>query len=142
MPGPFPEDLPDPGIEAASLMSPALAEFFSTSAIWEGRSLSTEVYWVTQPKKTGICLDQSFPAASGVKNPPAKQETPVQSLGGEDPLDREVATHCSILAWKMLYRGAWWATVRGVAGLDTTEATEQQQQQLTGSVWIRAQTKS
>ena len=103
LPGPFPEDLPDPGIEAASLMSPALAELVSASASWEARSLSTEVCWVTQPKKTGICLDQGFPAGSGVKDPPAKQQTPVQSLGGEDPLDREVATHSSILAWKMLW---------------------------------------
>ena len=35
-----------------------------------------------------------------VKNPPAKQETQVQSLGGEDPLEKEMATHSSILAWK------------------------------------------
>ena len=33
-----------------------------------------------------------------VKNLPAKQETQVQSLGGEDPLEKETATHSSILA--------------------------------------------
>ena len=33
-----------------------------------------------------------------VKNPPAKQETWIQSLGGEDPLEEEMATHSSILA--------------------------------------------
>ena len=33
------------------------------------------------------------------KNPPAKQETQVQFLGWEDPLEREMATHASILAW-------------------------------------------
>jgi len=36
-----------------------------------------------------------------VKNPPAKQETWVQSLGGDDVLEREMATHFSILAWKI-----------------------------------------
>ena len=34
-----------------------------------------------------------------VKNLPAMQETWVQSLGQEDPLEKEVATHSSILAW-------------------------------------------
>ena len=36
-----------------------------------------------------------------VKNPPAKQETQVQSLGQEDPLEKEIATHSSILAWEI-----------------------------------------
>ena len=36
-----------------------------------------------------------------VKNPPAMQETQVQSLGGEDPLEKEMAAHSSILAWKI-----------------------------------------
>ena len=36
-----------------------------------------------------------------VKNPPAMQETWVQSLGQEDPLEKEMATHSSILAWKI-----------------------------------------
>ena len=35
-----------------------------------------------------------------VKNLPAMQETQVQSLGQEDPLEKEMATHSSILAWK------------------------------------------
>ena len=39
----------------------------------------------------------------------------VQSLGQEDPLDKGMATHTSILAW--------WATVHKVAELDTTEVT-------------------
>ena len=37
--------------------------------------------------------------AQMVKNLPAMQETPVPSLGREDPLEKEVATHSSILAW-------------------------------------------
>ena len=36
-----------------------------------------------------------------VKNPPARQETQVQSLGWKDPLDKEMATHSSILAWRV-----------------------------------------
>ena len=36
-----------------------------------------------------------------VKNPPAKQETWVSSLDGEDPLEQEMATHSSILAWEI-----------------------------------------
>ena len=36
-----------------------------------------------------------------VKNPPAMQKTPVQSLGQEDPLEEGMATHSSILAWRI-----------------------------------------
>ena len=35
-----------------------------------------------------------------VKSLPAMQETWIRSLGGEDPLEKEMATHSSILAWK------------------------------------------
>ena len=38
-----------------------------------------------------------------VKYPPAMQETKVQSLGEEDPLEKGIATHCSILAWRILW---------------------------------------
>ena len=36
-----------------------------------------------------------------VENPPAMQETQVQSLGQEDPLEEEMVTHSSILAWEI-----------------------------------------
>ena len=39
--------------------------------------------------------------AQTVKNPPAVQETQVQSLGREDPLEKEMGTHSSILAWRI-----------------------------------------
>ena len=39
--------------------------------------------------------------AQTVKNPPAMQETRVRSLGWEDPLEKEMATHASIVAWKI-----------------------------------------
>ena len=40
-------------------------------------------------------------AAQTVKNPPAIQEIQVQSLGWEDPLEKEMASHFSILAWRI-----------------------------------------
>ena len=53
--------------------------------------------------------------AQMVKNPPAMWETWVQSLGWEDPLEEDTATHSSILAWRShMDRGAWRATVHGV----------------------------
>ena len=39
--------------------------------------------------------------AQMVKNMPAMQETHVQSLGWEDPLEKEMATQCSTLAWRI-----------------------------------------
>ena len=36
-----------------------------------------------------------------IKNLPAVQETQVQSLGQEDPLEKGMATHCSTLAWRI-----------------------------------------
>ena len=51
-----------------------------------------------------------------VKNPPAMQETWVQALGWEDSLEEDMATHASVLAWRIpMDRGAWQATVHGVA---------------------------
>ena len=47
-----------------------------------------------------------------VKNPPAMKEMLVLSLDWEDPLKEGMATHSSILAWRIsVDRGAWWATV-------------------------------
>ena len=42
-----------------------------------------------------------FPVAHMVKCLPAMRETRVQSLGWEDPLEKEMATHSSTLAWKI-----------------------------------------
>ena len=62
-----------------------------------------------------------------VKNPPAKQETQVQSLDWEDPLKKGMAIHSSILAQKIL----WTEEPGGLLSTesDKTEATYQQQQQ-------------
>ena len=58
--------------------------------------------WVRTPcpfKLPSICDYMGFPGSLVVKNPPAKQETRVRSLGCEDPMEKE--THSSILAWEI-----------------------------------------
>ena len=51
-----------------------------------------------------------------VKRLPAVKQTQAPSLGKEDPLAKETATHSSILAWRNpMDRRAWWATVHRVA---------------------------
>ena len=46
-----------------------------------------------------ICI--GFPSSPAVKNLPEMQETQVQSLGWKDPLEEGMATHSSILAWRI-----------------------------------------
>ena len=73
---------------------------------------------MTQPswKVAIIIIPSASLVAQMVKNLPAMQETWVQSLGWEDALEQEIATHSSILAWQIpIDRGAWWAKVHGVA---------------------------
>ena len=48
-----------------------------------------------------VCIPVAGLVAQSVKNLPAVQETWVRSLGWEDPLEKEMATHSSILAWKI-----------------------------------------
>ena len=63
-----------------------------------------------------IVFHQASLVAQMVKNPPAMWEIWVQSLGWEDPLEEDIATHSSILAWRIpMDRGAWRATIHGVA---------------------------
>ena len=56
---------------------------------------------------------KGFPGGSVVKNPSAVQEMGVRSLGQEDPLEKDMATHSSILAWRIP-----WTEERG--GLQST----------------------
>ena len=66
--------------------------------------------------------DLAAAAAGGsvVKNPSAMQETRVPSLSQEDPLERGMVTHSSILAWRIpMDRGAWQATVHEVTKCQT-----------------------
>ena len=55
--------------------------------------------------REGICYPLQYSwaimVAQIVRNLPATRETCVQSLGGEDPLDEEMATHSSVLAWRI-----------------------------------------
>ena len=78
-PTPSPADLPDPGIEPGS---PALQVDFLPTEL----ALSNE--WTSL-------------VAQMVKHLPTMRETRVQSLGWEDLLEKEMATHSSILAWKI-----------------------------------------
>ena len=49
------------------------------------------------------------------------QETWDQSLGQDDPLEKEMAIQSSIFAWEIPWtEGAWWAIVHGIAESDTT----------------------
>ena len=59
-----------------------------------------------------------FPGGSGEGILLPMQEMQVGSLGREDPLEKGMATHSSILA---MDRGAWWVTIHGIAELDMTE---------------------
>ena len=75
----------------------------------------------TQHSQSAIPLSGASLVARLVKHLPAMQETPVQYLGQEDPLQKEMATHSSILAWEdnPMDRGAWRATVHEVAKVRT-----------------------
>ena len=60
--------------------------------------------------------------AQMVNNLPALRETWVRSLGRDDPLEEGMATHSSVLAWRIpMDRGTWQATVHGVTESDTSE---------------------
>ena len=67
-----------------------------------------------------------FPGGSVVKNSPTVQEELVRFLDQEDPLEKETATHSSILAWKIPWtEGAWRATVHEVSRVRHDLATKQ-----------------
>ena len=75
-----------------------------------GHDLATEqqqqITWVlanqkgVSRKQPVIRVYRGFPGGLAVKNLPAMQQTWVQSLGREDSLEKEMATHSSILAWE------------------------------------------
>ena len=60
-----------------------------------------------------------FPDVIVIKNPPANTEDIRDKgsvLGWDDPLEKGMATHFSILAWRIpMDRGAWWVAIHGVA---------------------------
>ena len=52
-------------------------------------------------KIDGVHNQEGFPGGSDSKNLPAMQETSVRSLDQEDPLGKEMATHSSIVTWRI-----------------------------------------
>ena len=71
-----------------------------------------------------VTILRASPGGSAVKNPPAVQETQFWFLGREDPLEGEMATHSSVLAWKMPWTDELaGATVHGVAQSQTRLST-------------------
>ena len=78
------------------------------------RRLGKEVS-VQQSGIEEVWKEVKLSGGSVLKNPPVMRETRVQSLGQEYPLEEDMATHSSILAWRIpMDRGAWWASVHGV----------------------------
>ena len=71
--------------------------------------------------------------AQGVKNLPAMQETQVQSLGWEDPLQKGMAIHCSIPAWRIPRTEVWWVTVHEVTKSQTRLSEEHRFLSLVGN---------
>ena len=95
-------------------------------ADWLLLSESSEVYWSFLPNSSKLLIIACSSPTGGaslvaqtVKNLPAMQETQVRSLGWEDPLEKEMATHSSIIAWRIPQTGVCWATVHGVAKSQT-----------------------
>ena len=77
-----------------------------------------KIPWSREWHPTPVFL--GFPGGSDSKEPACNAETYVQSLGQEDPLEEGMATHSSVLAWRIsMDRGAWRATVNGVSKSQT-----------------------
>ena len=86
--------------------------YFLLSVLHKHHFYNEKIIWVSLVVQT-------------VKNLSAMREIRVRSLGWEDPLEREMATHSSI-AWRIaMDRGAWQVTVQGSqrVGLDRTTNT-------------------
>ena len=73
-----------------SFIPPALGEIASSQSTCTSPPREKTLLW-------------PFPGGSDSKDPPAMRETWVQSLGWDDPLEREMVTHSSILAWRILW---------------------------------------
>ena len=81
--------------------------------------LPKDTSWAVAEHLSGSSLPpQASQMAQTVKNPPAVQETQVLSLSREDPLEKGIATHSSILAWEI----PW--TERSLVGYSLWGCTE------------------
>ena len=78
------------------------SELFKSSFIWS--YLVFLLYMDNWKVSFNAQHNWGFSAGSVVKSSPAMQETWVWSLGQEDPLEKETATHSSILAWEIPWR--------------------------------------
>ena len=80
--------------------------FYLTNQAWEYDEFSDEIWPRSCKLRTNWRFDRTYDrwaslVAQTVKNLPAVQETWVWSLGWEDPLEKEMATHCSIVVWEI-----------------------------------------
>ena len=88
---------------------PAMWETWVGKIPWRREQLPTPVSWLGEfhglyspwGHKESETTEQLSFGLQMVKNLPAMQETWVQSQGQEDPLEKEMATHSSILAWRI-----------------------------------------
>ena len=81
---------------------------------------TSERLHLTSPFPSGI--RSASLVAQRLKRLSPMLETWVQSLGWKDPLEKGMASHSSILAWRIpMDSGAWWTTIHGVAESDMTE---------------------
>ena len=74
------------------------SELFLTG---ENPDFNHQTYMLFHGKIMNTKEEMGFPGGSVVKNLPATQEMQVQSLGWQDALKEEIATHSSILAWRI-----------------------------------------
>ena len=88
--------------DSGNCLSPSSSKLLKKNQgqpLWLCKSLLT---WGRANCKFWQCkLLMGFPSGSVVKNPPAVQEVRIWSLGGEDPLEKGMGTHPSILAWRI-----------------------------------------
>ena len=85
---------------------------------WDWPQINTQELWKWKEAfyiLSVVVLTWGFPGGSVVKNLPVMQEMQVWSPGREDPLEEEMATHSSILAWEIPWTEDWWATIQRVA---------------------------
>ena len=73
-------------------------EIWSPASLYDLPQVSCNYCQASSQVSILISLYMVFPGGSEVKSPPTMQETRVQSLGRADPLEKETATHASILA--------------------------------------------
>ena len=83
---------------------------FSRQECWSGLPLPS---LSAQSQSCAISSLPYFPQGLAVKKPPSTQETRIRSLGGKEPLEKEMATHSSTLPGKS--HGTWRATVQRIA---------------------------